>query len=150
MRWGVLVGGTGSNLRALLEAGLDVRRVVSHRDQVGAALSKGLRQRVILAGAGLVRARLLLVDEPMIGLDPMGQREVRDLLREMAHAGAAVVLSSHQLGLVQELADTVVILDQGRRVAMGTIAELTAQAGLAAGDDLEAAFFHLLGRRDER
>jgi len=122
--------------------------LIPHRDQVGAALSKGLRQRVILAGAGLVRARLLLVDEPMIGLDPMGQREVRDLLREMAQDGAAVVLSSHQLGLVEELADTVVILDQGRRRAVGTIAELVAQAGLSAGDDLQAAFFHLLGRTE--
>lgn len=118
----------------------------AHRDKVGAALSKGLRQRVILAGAGLVRARLLLVDEPMIGLDPMGQREVRDLVREMAREGASVLLSSHQLSLVEELADTVVILDRGRRVAMGTIPELREKAGLSASDDLEAVFFRVLGR----
>lgn len=122
---------------------LDLAR---HRDKVGGALSKGLRQRVILAGAGLVRARLLLVDEPMIGLDPMGQREVRDLLREMAADGAAVVLSSHQLGLVETLAESVVILDEGRKRAAGTIAELRQMAGLSAQDSLEAVFFRVLGR----
>jgi ABC-2 type transport system ATP-binding protein len=120
--------------------------LLAHRDKVGAALSKGLRQRVILAGAALVRARLLLVDEPMIGLDPMGQREVRELVREMAREGASVLLSSHQLGLVEELADAVVIVDRGRRLAMGSIAELRDAAGLSPTDDLEAVFFRVLGR----
>ena len=122
---------------------LDLAR---HRDKVGGALSKGLRQRVILAGAGLVRARLLLVDEPMIGLDPMGQREVRELLREMSADGAAVVLSSHQLGLVETLAEFVVVMDEGKKRAAGTIAELRAQAGLSAEDSLETVFFQVLGR----
>ncbi len=123
--------------------------LVRHRDKVGGALSKGLRQRVILAGAGLVRARLLLVDEPMIGLDPMGQREVRQLLREMTADGAAVVLSSHQLGLVETLAESVVILDEGRKRAAGGIAALRQAAGLSAEDSLETVFFRVLGRNRE-
>jgi len=121
-----------------------------HRDKLGASLSKGLRQRVILAAAGMVQTRLLLVDEPLIGLDPMGQREVRELLREMATAGVAVLLSSHQLGLVEELADTVVILDHGQRRAAGTIATLRTEAGLGPHDDLETVFFRVLGQAEPK
>lgn len=136
----------GPEWQAAAERWMERLDLARHRDKVGGALSKGLRQRVILAGAGLVRARLLLVDEPMIGLDPMGQREVRELLREMAADGAAVLLSSHQLGLVEALAESVVILDQGRERAAGTIDELRAAAGLSASDDLETVFFRILDR----
>lgn len=129
------------------ERWMDRLDLARHRDKVGGALSKGLRQRVILAGAGLVRARLLLVDEPMIGLDPMGQREVRELLREMSADGAAVVLSSHQLGLVETLAESVVILDEGKKRAAGTIAALRQEAGLSTEDSLETVFFRVLGRQ---
>jgi ABC-2 type transport system ATP-binding protein len=95
-----------------------------HRDTFGTHLSKGLRQRLIMATMALRGARLLLVDEPMIGLDPKGQREVRDLLLTFRAEGAAVILSSHQLGLIEQVADDVVIMARGHMVAHDTVAGL--------------------------
>ncbi len=111
--------------------------LTSHRKKLGAALSKGLRQRVLMASIALRRARLLLVDEPMIGLDPAGQREIKRLLAEFRDRGSAIVLSSHQLDLIEELADTVLILSKGRVMAQGTLAELKT----GAPDELEDWFF---------
>lgn len=108
-----------------------------HQMKLGAALSKGLRQRVLLASVALRRAPLLLVDEPMIGLDPAGQREVKRILADFRDEGVAIVLSSHQLGIIEELADAVLILAQGRVMAQGTIAELKVEAQ----DGMEDWFF---------
>lgn len=111
-----------------------------HRKTLGSALSKGLRQRVLLACMALRQAAVLLVDEPMIGLDPKGQRDVKTLLRRFKAAGSAIVLSSHQLGLVEELADDVIILNHGTLVARGSIETLRKQ-GASAASSLEDLFF---------
>lgn len=108
-----------------------------YRKKLGAALSNGLRQRVLMASIALRRAPLLLVDEPMIGLDPAGQREIKRLLAEFRDQGAAIVLSSHQLGLIEELADTVLVLSKGRVMAQGTLSELKT----GARERLEDWFF---------
>lgn len=111
-----------------------------HRTTLGSALSKGLRQRVLLACMALRQAAVLLVDEPMIGLDPKGQRDVKALLSRFKTSGSTVVLSSHQLGLVEELADDVIILNHGIMVAHGTIQALRKQ-GASEGSSLEDLFF---------
>ena len=88
----------------------------------------------------LRQAAVLLVDEPMIGLDPKGQRDVKTLLSRFKAAGSAIVLSSHQLGLVEELADDVIILNHGTLVARGSIETLRKQ-GASAASSLEDLFF---------
>ncbi|MDA8192820.1 MAG: ABC transporter ATP-binding protein [Thermaerobacter sp.] len=115
--------------------------LASQRDTLGAVLSKGLRQRVLLACAGLRRAQLMLVDEPMIGLDPQGQKDVRELLSLFRREGSAVVLSSHQLPLVEQVADYVLILNKGREVAEGTVADLKSR--LAGSATLEDVFLSM-------
>lgn len=121
--------------RAQAEEWLERLNLVSHRDKLGAVLSKGLRQRLALAGMGLRGARVVLVDEPMIGLDPKGQREVREILVDLKARGSAIVLSSHQLDLIEQVADDVLILHEGRAVAHDTVAGLKSRA--AQGDSLE-------------
>jgi ABC-2 type transport system ATP-binding protein len=88
--------------------------------------SMGMRQRLGLAAAMLGDPRVVVLDEPANGLDPDGIRWLRGLLRHLAGEGRTVLISSHQLNEVQEVADRVVILDRGRLVRSGSIAELTA------------------------
>ncbi|SHF75041.1 ABC-2 type transport system ATP-binding protein [Jatrophihabitans endophyticus] len=88
--------------------------------------SLGMRQRLGLAQALLGDPAVLILDEPANGLDPEGIRWLRGLLRHLADEGRTVLVSSHQLNEVQEIADRVVILSRGRLVRQGTIAELTA------------------------
>jgi ABC-2 type transport system ATP-binding protein len=89
--------------------------------------SLGMKQRLAVATALLKEPRLLILDEPANGLDPGGIREMRDLMRDLAGAGMTVVLSSHILGEVQMICDSVTIISLGRRVAAGPVAEVLAQ-----------------------
>jgi ABC-2 type transport system ATP-binding protein len=109
-------------------------------------LSRGMRQKVVIA-CGLVRdASVLLFDEPLTGLDPIGIRRMRDTITRRAHQGAAVVLSSHLLHLVEEVCTRVIIMAKGHKVADGTVKDLAARAELATADsNLEQIFLEITG-----
>jgi ABC-2 type transport system ATP-binding protein len=96
-------------------------------DRVG-GYSKGMQQRLGLATAILGRPELVILDEPTSALDPIGRREVRDLIRSLRDRGTAVLLNSHLLGEVEHVCDHVVILDHGRVVRSGPLAELATGA----------------------
>ncbi|HEX7745966.1 MAG TPA: ATP-binding cassette domain-containing protein [Micromonosporaceae bacterium] len=96
------------------------------RDRVK-TYSLGMKQRLAVASALLKRPELLILDEPANGLDPGGIREMRDLMRNLADSGMTVVLSSHILGEVQVICDSVTIISLGRRVAAGPVGEVLAQ-----------------------
>ena len=98
------------------------------RHRVG-GYSHGMRQRLGIAAALLRRPRLLVLDEPATGLDPAGMRDMRLLIRRLADEGITVLLSSHQLPEVQELCDRVAIVDSGRVVYEGALADLRRQGG---------------------
>ncbi|MHB8234053.1 MAG: ABC transporter ATP-binding protein [Solirubrobacteraceae bacterium] len=91
--------------------------------------SHGMRQRLGIAAALLRRPRLLILDEPATGLDPAGMRDMRLLIRRLADEDITVLLSSHQLPEVQELCDRVAIVDSGRVVYEGALADLRRQGG---------------------
>lgn len=109
------------------------------RDVLGGELSKGMRQKTLVAATILADTPVLLLDEPMIGLDPLGQRGLRDVLRDLRVGGTAIMLSTHQLETAETLCDRVVILNKGRSVASGTIDEIHA---LGAGT-LEDVFLEI-------
>jgi ABC-2 type transport system ATP-binding protein len=96
-------------------------------DRVG-GYSKGMQQRLGLATAVLGRPELVILDEPTSALDPIGRREVRDLIRALRDRGTAVLLNSHLLGEVEQVCDHVVILDRGRVVHSGSLADLASGA----------------------
>jgi ABC-2 type transport system ATP-binding protein len=98
------------------------------RHRVG-GYSHGMRQRLGIAAALLRDPRLLILDEPATGLDPAGMRDMRALIRRLAAEGITVLLSSHQLPEVQELCDRVAIVDSGRVVYEGALADLRRQGG---------------------
>ena len=129
-------------------AGLDDSRVEPSLAETGLApvadralrtYSLGMRQRVALAAALLGEPRVLVLDEPANGLDPAGTRWLRDLLHSFAERGGAVLLSSHILAEVAQVAHDVVVVDHGRVVGGGRVDELTAHHG----GDLESFYLGL-------
>jgi ABC-2 type transport system ATP-binding protein len=127
------------------EAWLARLELQEKRAALGGELSRGMRQKLALCCAFLPRPALVLLDEPLSGLDPRGIRAAKGALSELAREGAAVLLSSHQLELVSELASRILILDRGRRVFLGTLEEARALHRSAEGTSLEAIFFAATG-----
>jgi ABC-2 type transport system ATP-binding protein len=117
---------------ARVEEMLELVGLSGAADRRAGAYSLGMRQRLGLAGALLGDPKVLVLDEPGNGLDPQGVRELRDLLRARAAHGNTVLVSSHLLAEVEQLADDVVVINRGKLVATGALADLQ-QAGATVG-----------------
>lgn len=116
---------------------LDRFALQDKRNKLGQALSKGMRQKTLVAATILANAPVMLFDEPMIGLDPLGQRELRDILQALRTQGTTVIISTHLLESAENLCDRVLILKEGRSVAEGSIAQLRASdAGATRLEDV--------------
>ncbi len=126
---------------------LDELELTGKEQALPGELSRGMRQKVVIA-CGLVREpSVLLFDEPLTGLDPRGIRKMRETIVARGRAGAAILLSSHLLHLVEEVCTRVIIMDRGHKVADGSVADLASRADLAeAGSNLEQIFLHVTGR----
>ena len=135
-----------SLLTMKIERFLDLFGILPAADQAIASYSKGMRQKVLITAALLHDPAVILFDEPLTGLDPVGIRRMKDSIVRRAAAGACILVSSHLLHLVEELCHRILILKQGRRVAHGTLAEIQAAAPrLEAEANLEAIFLHVTG-----
>ena len=110
------------------------------RDALGGELSRGMRQKLAFACAWLSQPGVVLMDEPLSGLDPRGIRSAKQAIRELARGGTAVILSSHLLELIEELADRMLILDRGHKVFDGTLVEARATLRADEGSSLEEVF----------
>lgn len=119
------------------------------RDQLVESYSHGMRQKLILSAALVHRPEVLVIDEPMVGLDPRAARRLKDLIRGFAHRGGTVLVSTHTLGFAEALCERLVVIDGGRRIAEGSVEELRARAAAADGG-LEAIFLELTGGLAER
>ncbi len=118
----------------------------SKRNELASTLSRGMLQKLSLACAFLRRPKVIVLDEPLTGLDPRGIRNIKESIRRRATAGVAFLLSSHLLELVESLADRVLILHQGGKRAFGTLEEVRATATLHDGARLEEVFFAITER----
>src|SRR5205085_9192471 len=110
-------------------------------DDLTERYSHGMRQRTVFAAALLHEPRVLIVDEPTVGLDPRSVRLLKDLLRREADRGVTVFLSSHSLDVVEQLADRIGIIDRGRLIGCGTLTALRAQS--ASDGSLEDVFLKM-------
>jgi ABC-2 type transport system ATP-binding protein len=111
-----------------------------------AELSRGMKQKVAIACGLLHSPKVLVLDEPLTGLDPGGIRKMKDTILQRAADGVAVVVSSHLLHLVEAICSRIVIIHRGTKVADGTLAELTAQANASGtGSTLEQIFMDATG-----
>src|ERR1017187_3636331 len=116
----------------------DVFGLDETRRQIIENLSHGTRQRLVIASALLHQPKVIIIDEPMVGLDPRSARVVRNVLKERSRAGVTVFLSTHVLHVAEELADRIGILNRGRLIAVGSMDQLRTQSGAVGA--LEDAF----------
>jgi len=114
----------GSAWRERAEELLGRLDLLDQRDKLGEALSKGMRQKTLIACTVLAEAPVLLLDEPMIGLDPKGQRELRSILVELRQLGTAIILSTHLLESAEAICDQVLVMKKGRAVINAPIDQL--------------------------
>ncbi len=123
---------------------LDIFELGKWRNELVESFSHGMKQRLVMSAAFLHRPKAVLVDEPMVGLDPRGARLIKDVFRRMAGHGVAILMSTHTLEVAQEMCDLISIILKGRIIAHGTVAELQAMAG-APNDELTPVFLKLTG-----
>jgi ABC-2 type transport system ATP-binding protein len=123
-------------------ATLDLVRVADQRCE---GFSKGMRQKVALAGALIHEPELLILDEPLTGLDASMARHVKGLLQERVRRGVTVILTTHILEVAERLSDRIGIIRNGRLVREGTMAELRG-AGAAPESTLEDVFLDIVDR----
>jgi len=122
-------------------------RLDSFLDDLTETYSHGMKQRVVFASALLHDPDVLVIDEPMVGLDPRSVRLVKDLLREFAAAGRTVFMSTHTLSVAEEISDRIGIVHRGRLHFLGTVDELRA-ARCSHDASLEALFLELTEERE--
>lgn len=147
--YGLDRGEIGERVNDLLEE-FDI---VAPGEELIETYSHGMKQRLTLAAALMHRPRILVLDEPMVGLDPQGALDLRQLLLVLAAGGVTVFLSTHSLGVAEELCDRIGILDGGRLVALGSLDDLQARAArrpetTPLDASLESVFFRLTGTED--
>ena len=112
-------------------------------DQLAESYSHGMRQRTVFAAALIHQPKILVVDEPMVGLDPLSIRLVKDLLRTYANSGNTVLMSTHTLSIAEEISDRVSVMRSGELVFDGTVRQLRQELP-AAGESLESLYLALM------
>mgnify|MGYP000167283841 FL=1 len=126
-----------------MDALLERFRLTRSADSLTETFSHGMRQRLAFCAALIGNPRLFIADEPMVGLDVQGHRDVKLLFRELAAAGLAVILTTHTLAVAEEVADRIAVIDRGKLVALGTLAELRARLNRSDDTSLEELFILL-------
>jgi ABC-2 type transport system ATP-binding protein len=113
-------------------------------------LSKGQKQKVNIICAFIHDPTIILLDEPLYGIDPKGGRYLKRLVKSARVRGASIIISSHMLGLVEELATNILIMDKGKKIAEGTVDEVTRLAHLKKGSTLEDVYIQITEERQQR
>lgn len=123
---------------------LDVFELTVWKDELVESYSHGMRQKLIISSALIHRPEVIVVDEPMVGLDPKAARLLKDIFRQFADRGGTILMSTHTLEVAEAMCDRIAIIQKGKVIARGTMAELREQT--AAGDaSLEDLFLKLTG-----
>jgi ABC-2 type transport system ATP-binding protein len=138
--YGMDDAGLGERVREMLE----LFELGRWENELVESFSHGMKQRVVMCAAFLHRPRAVVVDEPMVGLDPRGARLIKEVFRKMSGRGVAVLMSTHTLEVAQEMCDRISIILKGRIIARGTVPEIRAM-GDSRDDQLTAVFLKLTG-----
>ncbi len=141
---GGLFGMDGNGVTARIAEVLELFELTRWEHELVESFSHGMRQRLVMCAAFLHRPKAVLVDEPMVGLDPRGARLIKDVFRHMSRKAVAILMSTHTLEVAQEMCDRISIILKGRIIAQGTVAELSQLAG-GEDDRLTPVFLKLTG-----
>lgn len=146
--FGSLYGLRGARLRERVDAALAAVGLADRAAERVERYSGGMQRRCNIAAGLLHEPRLLVLDEPTVGVDAQSRAAILDTIAALNRDGLAVLYTSHYMEEVERLCDRIGVIDQGRLVAEGTSAELAALVGGDGGDDasLESVFLHLTGR----
>jgi ABC-2 type transport system ATP-binding protein len=139
-----IYGFNGASLDGRIDEMLELVELQQVRSQLIESYSHGMKQRLVMASAFMHKPKVMVVDEPMVGLDPKGARLIKRVFREYCDAGNSVFVSTHTLEVAQELCDRIGIILRGELVALGTMDDLKAQAKTRA-QNLEEIFLKLTG-----
>jgi len=129
------------NAEAKYDALLEELELADKKHEIASSLSRGMLQKLSLACAFLREPQIVILDEPLTGLDPRGIRNIKESIRSRARAGTSFLLSSHLLMLVEALCDQVLILHRGQKMAFGSLEEIRSLVTLHADASLEDMFF---------
>jgi ABC-2 type transport system ATP-binding protein len=124
---------------------MDWLGLTPHAHERCEGFSKGMRQKVALAGALVHEPKLIILDEPLTGLDAGAARQVKTVLRERVSAGSTVIMTTHILEVAERMADRIGVIAAGRLIAEGTLDDLRRQTG-KSGSSLEDTFLTLVAR----
>jgi ABC-2 type transport system ATP-binding protein len=141
---GGLWGKDGGEIERRADRLLELFQLTPWKDELIESYSHGMRQKILISSALIHHPQLIVVDEPMVGLDPRSARILKDLLRAYVRGGGTVFLSTHTLEVAEALCDRIAILSEGRIIALGTMDELRSQAH-AGGAHLEEIFLKVTG-----
>jgi ABC-2 type transport system ATP-binding protein len=141
---GGLYGLDGADIGGRVHEMLELFELTRWENELVESFSHGMKQRLVMCAAFLHRPQAVLVDEPMVGLDPRGARLIKDVFRRMSARGVAILMSTHTLEVAQEMCDRISIILQGRIIARGTVAEVRSMAG-NPDDQLTSVFLKLTG-----
>jgi ABC-2 type transport system ATP-binding protein len=119
------------------------------KDELVESYSHGMKQRLVVCAALIHQPRILVVDEPMVGMDPKGARTLKDLFRALAADGTTVFLSTHSISVAEEICQRIGIIQKGRLIACGTMADIHRQARGSNGN-LESVFLELTREGENR
>jgi ABC-2 type transport system ATP-binding protein len=144
-----LYGHDGSAVERRIDQLLDVFELTTWKDELIEAYSHGMKQKLIISSALVHRPELIVVDEPMVGLDPRAARLLKDIFRAFVGRGGTVLMSTHTLEVAEAMCDRIAIIQSGRIVAEGTIADLREQTR-TGNASLEELFLKLTGGSAER
>lgn len=140
---GGLYGIDGTDIHDRVLEMLDLFELRRREDGLIESFSHGMKQRLVMCAAFLHRPRAVVVDEPMVGLDPRGARLIKDVFRRMSERGVAILMSTHTLEVAEEMSHRISIINHGRLIAQGTVDQVR---GLAGGQDhLTSVFLKLTG-----
>ena len=142
-----LWGKEGPEAEARADRLLELFQLAPWKDELIESYSHGMRQKILISSALIHQPEIIVVDEPMVGLDPRSARILKDLLRAFVAQGGTVFLSTHTLEVAEALCDRIAIISDGRIIALGTMEELRAQAH-AGGAHLEEIFLKVTGSED--
>ena len=133
------------DVEAKIEEYFDLFSLTDHAHEMIESYSHGMRQKVVMTAALVHDPQVLVVDEPMVGLDPRSARKVKDLLKTKSQAGMTIFLSTHTLDVAEELCDRIAIVQKGKLIALGTMAELRGMSRETEGTGarLETLFLKL-------
>ena len=138
-----LYGQEGDSVERRIAELLEVFELTSWKDELVEAYSHGMRQKLIISSALIHRPECIVVDEPMVGLDPKAARLLKDIFRQFVQKGGTVLMSTHTLEVAEAMCDRIAIMQHGKIVAAGTMTELRSQH--QADASLEDLFLKLTG-----